>query len=1334
MEDATLASQHGVEDERVAGRGAETPLPPLASSSSLPTAPLHGGGKDTHGASSSSHAGRQVECWICFDTRSTRANPIVTHRCRCRGSVGFVHQKCIDRWVIQEHNRACRSCGAPYRLIHSEYPANAYLPSEPKERKAFLARHFVRPLLTELAEAVSCILLRFLYLPLLLGTLYNWHRVTVLLWIVAGKVQWPWMVPINATSYPTTVWLVNADVAAAASTVDEDSGYAACLAAWADTFLFGLIVCTVMNAIAVASRKWRHYFQRARKQLEREVAAAADAAAAAAAAANVDLDGDAGLGPDMGAVERDGDADAGEDGADRVEGVAEAVLHTEEHHNAVLDHLAAAMELEDALHLMFPDAPMGDWHADWGLAPLEANFDPDVAGGYPATRWIYEAREEDGYEPDGTIHPADGADAALDNGAAAAAPAAREGESDDDDDEDSDEGEDAESSTSDSGSDGDERESDTDADAIPRLSLVDELFDMVEWLKSGAGGGGFQRLLPSLMSQLRYGVVMTLLLRCPLGRLLVAAASVVVVAGWRFRHSRNVLTTPKRRFQEVAERVPLLSPESVHTLFYVYLVDAFFFYVVLPELGGMMLHYALSPYMDVGLDRGFLVFFHGLTVWKLTVYWGIGALLVMLLTAMELLVVSALFANGVELFFVRSFDARWDSVLGYWRCVITQVFDSDPPRIVYGFVRVAVVELLVLLLFVRLPFWSMLELRDALWHDGPRAAMSASPSSPEAVEPQHQPTKMSFTFALHLGYDLDQDVSFVEWRRAEVLQLLDERVLVPFGAIYAEMIGSRVSFLEKRNVSAPVLMDPLVAAAVFVTNATPAELWQQVWGSMSDHAVFVLDLIDRSAAQRVAEQSEGFRETLARVRAPLEWARQATLRSSVCDTLTALTSPTDWAEDASNRLSAVELEALLEPPNIVLPLLNTSAARNRQIIYEAWQRAHYQATQHARLLSHADSVHSTSGFYPEGSSRRTPRIHSVNVANCYLSFLQVTQPFVRLSRWQDTVTEWWSMLLLRNTCFSYGVIASLYIWTFFTAAACFGVFPLQRAQLRLLLPFVQWVGRNVVQMEDYLFDPEQTRAVEDFVRADVEDELVLPPMVEPLGFNRREDYIDDSLIPPYVVARRVVVSVIFFIAAAVMVWTVPVLCGTLLLSFTTNALPVLIGSTLLSFFMWSPTLLCRAAMFGTVLTGALMLALPLLFMVYIAPTLELLWECYPTLVEETFQRLYNVQQMVGPCSESGGDADWYADADSSGWSGSDHDEDYARRRRQQQRDAAAEAEADEWESIDSNEPMEREENVVGEVEEERRDTLESRAAEGATDAHNAPAAAGAEEAAATAVH
>ncbi|KAG5474117.1 hypothetical protein CUR178_04228 [Leishmania enriettii] len=1126
------------------------------------------------GSSRNSTSGLAVECWICFDTTNISSNPIVTRRCRCRGSVGYVHQRCINRWVIQQRNRACRSCGASYRLVHSEYPPGANLPLRPQERRMFLLRFLVKPLLLESAETLCCILLRFVIVPLLLGLVYSFHRWRLLWWPVSVAMSASAASSGRSFSQASSAGMLRGHGARE----DEHGAYTLqeSFLAWVDAILFGFVLCTVINAVEVGWERWNDYFRAARARLARETARQAQGEELARM----------GVMPPANPVHPHQENDAAEGAEEGAEATGERVHDgapppQPQHHREAL--------------------PEGFVAEGWGREP---NPLPAAAHELPLREDTRDTRRlgarADAMEPVG--EPL-------------------------------------------SSSDSDDDDTDSGSGTQYRLSFVDGVFDTIHWLKSGAGGGGMKQLLPSSTQQLCYGLALTLLLRSLWGRLVAALAFAGFIVSWRYRHTRNVLATQKRRLYEVAERVPLLSQEAVKTLFEVYLVDAFFFYGALPELGGMMLHYAVAPYMDVGFDRGFVSFFQELTVLKVTLYWVVGAVLVMLLTAMELTVVGPLFANGVDLFFVRSFDARWDSVLGYWRCVVTQVFDSDPPRIVRGFLRVAVVELLVLLIFVRVPFWGMLGCRDLLWGDG-------------TVTQTGLPLKMSLSLGIETGYDISADVSLDEWRRTEVLRVLAEQVLLPFGALYAARVREHLAPMHGSSSSGTI--DSLVLAAASSTSTTSSarELWEQVWGNMSDRSVFLFHLIDPNSAKSVAVASEGFRNTLERVQRPMEWLRVATSEDGVCNTLMALSSPASWAVKPQRQLPVADLEAIVAPPFTVPEHQGTSAVRAHQMLLDAWRRTYRDAMGHVASVLRPEAMPTLPSSYPEHDSVHVEP-HTVNAVKCYIAALQLPYPYLGMGRWRATVLEWWSLLLLRNTFVSYVADVLTYVAAVSTVVSCFAVFPLQRAQLRILFPVVRWIGKRVVHMEDYLFDPEQLRAVEGFVELEGEDELVLPPMVEPLGFDRREEYVEEASIPSYLLLRRVVVAVLFLVVASFMVWVVPVLCGTLLLCITKNALPVLVGAASLSFFCWNPALFARSVVFGMALTIAVVFAVPIVGIVYIGPLAQLFWSSYPTLVEETFERQYDVHQMVGPYTESGASGDGDADGESD----------------------------DDWESVDSHEPV-----------------------------------------------
>ena len=56
-------------------------------------------------------------CKICFETNNTIDNKLI-HPCKCDGSIKFVHEKCILKWLNQtiEPNKVCEICKYEYKL------------------------------------------------------------------------------------------------------------------------------------------------------------------------------------------------------------------------------------------------------------------------------------------------------------------------------------------------------------------------------------------------------------------------------------------------------------------------------------------------------------------------------------------------------------------------------------------------------------------------------------------------------------------------------------------------------------------------------------------------------------------------------------------------------------------------------------------------------------------------------------------------------------------------------------------------------------------------------------------------------------------------------------------------------------------------------------------------------------------------------------------------------------------------------------------------------------------------------------------------------------------
>jgi cytidine deaminase len=66
------------------------------------------------------------QCWICFESSGTFVAP-----CKCKGSVRFVHQKCLKEWLKTSDNAiACPQCKFAYRFASAVQASEGEGPSQ----------------------------------------------------------------------------------------------------------------------------------------------------------------------------------------------------------------------------------------------------------------------------------------------------------------------------------------------------------------------------------------------------------------------------------------------------------------------------------------------------------------------------------------------------------------------------------------------------------------------------------------------------------------------------------------------------------------------------------------------------------------------------------------------------------------------------------------------------------------------------------------------------------------------------------------------------------------------------------------------------------------------------------------------------------------------------------------------------------------------------------------------------------------------------------------------------------------------------------------------------
>ena len=70
-----------------------------------------------------------AECRICFSTESPVSNSqypasyrkvMLKNPCACRGSIAYIHEACLARWLLQRNIRRCELCHHPFN-VREEY-------------------------------------------------------------------------------------------------------------------------------------------------------------------------------------------------------------------------------------------------------------------------------------------------------------------------------------------------------------------------------------------------------------------------------------------------------------------------------------------------------------------------------------------------------------------------------------------------------------------------------------------------------------------------------------------------------------------------------------------------------------------------------------------------------------------------------------------------------------------------------------------------------------------------------------------------------------------------------------------------------------------------------------------------------------------------------------------------------------------------------------------------------------------------------------------------------------------------------------------------------------
>jgi hypothetical protein len=119
----------------------------------------------------------KMECRICQQSDQTNDNSLVSP-CDCRGSVGFIHQKCLEHWVKVSEKLTCDLCKKDLKHIE-EY--NGLIPR---------------------------VILRVMQLTQILGIIFMWSCAVLTLLVSAIQLLWGYYISTALTFYKLAIWRI----------------------------------------------------------------------------------------------------------------------------------------------------------------------------------------------------------------------------------------------------------------------------------------------------------------------------------------------------------------------------------------------------------------------------------------------------------------------------------------------------------------------------------------------------------------------------------------------------------------------------------------------------------------------------------------------------------------------------------------------------------------------------------------------------------------------------------------------------------------------------------------------------------------------------------------------------------------------------------------------------------------------------------------------------------------------------------------------------------------------------------------------------------------------
>ncbi|RNF03838.1 putative Zn-finger protein [Trypanosoma rangeli] len=227
--------------------------------------------------------------------------------------------------------------------------------------------------------------------------------------------------------------------------------------------------------------------------------------------------------------------------------------------------------------------------------------------------------------------------------------------------------------------------------------------------------GSSPNMLVSRMVELGFLVPLSFILRYPHGQVLVTLILLLGLMLGCLVYPRRRITSPQLRFTEAQEHKEGATDLDI-VLWYIAYVTEMICTAMLSIFAGVVVHFALSPYM-LTFPASLSAFLVELSLTRVLAYWVTGLVCCAVSLRVDGGIIFPLFAPGVQLYFVRSMDSDLDDEEDYWIFVLSQVIDFDPFRAGVDFVRLCCVELTALYVFLAAPLYVVFAAYEAMTKD-----------------------------------------------------------------------------------------------------------------------------------------------------------------------------------------------------------------------------------------------------------------------------------------------------------------------------------------------------------------------------------------------------------------------------------------------------------------------------------------------------------------------------------------------------------------------------------------------------------------------------------------